>query len=117
MLLIVKKLVPLPFVEAPFFERLVLRQTFLLNFPSRRVLKEVLMPRVAKKTKENFVSPSLASCKHFVKSRKLLELDIEFSLLKLVIRFSLPKHVIGFLLPKLLIKFHSRLDSLTGFEC
>jgi len=61
-LLVVKKLAPLPFVEAPFFKRLVLRQTPCLNFPSKQVLKEVLMPRVAKKTKENFVSPSLASC-------------------------------------------------------
>jgi len=34
-LFIAKELVPLSFVEAPFFQRLVLRQNFHLNFPSR----------------------------------------------------------------------------------
>jgi len=53
---------PLSFVEAPFFRRLFLRQNPYFNFPSRQVLREGLLPRVAKKSKKNFVSPSFASC-------------------------------------------------------
>jgi len=53
---------PLSFVEAPFFRRLFLRQNPYFNFPSKQVLREGLLLRVAKKTKENFVSPSFASC-------------------------------------------------------
>jgi len=53
---------PLSFVEAPFFRRLFLRQNPYFNFPSKQVLKEGLLPKVAKKTKENFVSPSFALC-------------------------------------------------------
>jgi hypothetical protein len=33
-LFIAKKLVPLSFVETPFFQRLVLKQNLCLNFPS-----------------------------------------------------------------------------------
>jgi hypothetical protein len=53
---------PLSFVEAPFFRILFLRQNPYFNFPSRQLLREGLLPRLAKKTKENFVFPSFASC-------------------------------------------------------
>ncbi len=62
MLLITKELVPLSFVEAPFFRKLVLKQNFHLNFPSKWVSRKGLLSKVAKKTKENFASISFASC-------------------------------------------------------
>jgi len=49
-------------VEAPFFRKLVLKQNLYLNFPSKWVSRNDLLPKVAKKTKENFVSISFASC-------------------------------------------------------
>jgi hypothetical protein len=60
-LLIIKELVPLSFVDAPLFRRFVLKQNSCFNFPSRWVLRGGLPPKVARKIKENFVSPSLAS--------------------------------------------------------
>jgi hypothetical protein len=54
-LLITKELVPLSFVEAPFFRKLVLTQNLHFNFPSKWVSKKGLLLKVAKKTKENFV--------------------------------------------------------------
>jgi hypothetical protein len=49
-------------VEAPFFRKLVLKQNLHFNFPLKRVSRKGLLPKVAKKTKENFVSISFASC-------------------------------------------------------
>ncbi len=60
-LFIAKELMPLSFVEAPFFRRLVLRQNPHLNFPSRRVLvlvNEILL-KITKKTKEKYISLAL----------------------------------------------------------
>ncbi len=47
-LFIAKELVPLSFVEAPFFWRLVLKQNPHLNFPSRQVLVIVneILPKI-----------------------------------------------------------------------
>ncbi len=53
---------PLSFVEAPFFKRLVIRKNPCLTFPSRQKLKHDILPRIAKRTKERFVSPTLHSC-------------------------------------------------------
>ncbi len=60
-LFIAKELVPLSFVEGPFFRRLFLRQNPWLTFPSRQKLKHDILPRIAKRTKERFVSPTLHS--------------------------------------------------------
>jgi len=60
-LLIIKKLMSLSFVEAPLFRIFVLRKNYCFNFPSRWVLRGGLLPKVARKIKENFVSPSLTS--------------------------------------------------------
>jgi len=56
-----KELVPLSFVEAPFFRRLVLRQNLRLNFPSRQVIvlvNEILL-KITEKTKEKYISLAL----------------------------------------------------------
>jgi hypothetical protein len=61
-LLIAKEFVPLSFVEAPFFRRLVLRQNPQLTFPSTQKLRHDLLPHIVERTKERFVSPTLHSC-------------------------------------------------------
>ncbi len=54
---------PLSFAQAPYFKRLVLRQNSQLNFPLKQQLKDVnLLLRMAKRTKEKFVSLTLDSC-------------------------------------------------------
>jgi hypothetical protein len=49
-------------VEAPLFWKLVLKENLHFKFPSKRVSTKGLLPKVAKKTKDNFVSISLTSC-------------------------------------------------------
>jgi hypothetical protein len=59
---IVKELVPLSFVKHKFSKILFLKQNPWLNFPSRqKFIRHDLLPRIAKMTKEMFVSPSLVS--------------------------------------------------------
>ncbi len=63
MLLILKEFVPLSFAQATYFKRLVLRQNSQLNFPLKQQLKDVnILLRMAKRTKEKFVSLALDSC-------------------------------------------------------
>jgi hypothetical protein len=59
---IAKELVPLSFVEVPFFRRLVMRQNPCLVFPSRQALLNNILPRLAKQTKERFILSTLKSC-------------------------------------------------------
>jgi len=49
-------------VEAPLCRKLVLKQNPHLNFPLKWVSRKGMLPKVPKRTKENFVSISLASC-------------------------------------------------------
>jgi hypothetical protein len=52
-LLITKVLVPLSFVEATFFRRLIIRQNPRLTFPSRQKLKHDILLGIVERTKEN----------------------------------------------------------------
>jgi hypothetical protein len=61
-LLIAKELVPLSFVETPFFQRLVLKQNPHLNFPSRQVLVNEILLKITKKTKKKYIFSVLESC-------------------------------------------------------
>jgi hypothetical protein len=54
--------VPLFFVEAPFFRRLFLKQNGPFHFPSRHFLMNDILPWVAEKIKEKYVSSILESC-------------------------------------------------------
>jgi hypothetical protein len=63
--------VPLSFVEAPFFRRLVLKQNPWLTFPFRQKLRHYILPRIAKRTKERFIFPTLHSCNTFTVSFNL----------------------------------------------
>jgi hypothetical protein len=67
-MLIAKELVPLSLVEAPFFRRLVLRQNPRLSFPSKQKLRHDILLRIAERTKERFVSPTLDSCNTYIVS-------------------------------------------------
>lgn len=88
MLLIIQELVPLSFVEAPLFWRFVLKQNFGFNFPSRWVLGGGLLPKVARKIKENFVSPSLASYYIYIMSFDLWMSKVDiFDTFVLIIQF------------------------------
>ncbi len=62
MLFIAKELVPLSFVEAPFFRRLILKYNPRLNFPSRQKFRNELLPMITKWTKERFLFLALQSC-------------------------------------------------------
>jgi len=61
-LFIAKELMPLSFVEVPFFQRLVLRQNPHFNFPSRWVLINEILPKIIEKTKEKYIYLTLESC-------------------------------------------------------
>jgi hypothetical protein len=61
-LFIAKELVPLSFVGAPFFQRLILRQNFRFNFPSSRVLVNEVLHKIKKKMKEKYIFSALESC-------------------------------------------------------
>ncbi len=61
-LFIVKELVPLSFVEAPFFRRLILRQHPCFNFPSSWVLINEVLLKITKKMKEKYIFSTLESC-------------------------------------------------------
>ncbi len=61
-LFIAKELVPLSFVEALFFRRLVMRQNPCVVFLSRRALVNDNLPRVAEQTKEMFILSTFKSC-------------------------------------------------------
>jgi hypothetical protein len=60
-LFIVKDLVPLSFVKAPFFQRLILRQNPCFNFPFSRVLVNEVLLTSTEKMKENYISSTLES--------------------------------------------------------
>ncbi len=60
-MLIAKELVPLSFVEAPFFRRLVLRKSLWLIFPFKQKLRHDILLGIAKTTKERFASPTIDS--------------------------------------------------------
>jgi hypothetical protein len=70
-LFIAKKLVPLSFVETPFFWRLVLKQNPHLNFPCRRVLVNEILLKITKKTKQKYISLALDSCNTCIVSFEL----------------------------------------------
>jgi hypothetical protein len=55
-LFITKEFMPLSFVEAPFFRRLILRQNPQLNFPLWQKFKNNFLPMIIEQTKEIFVS-------------------------------------------------------------
>jgi len=61
-LFIAKELVPLSFVKAPFFRRLILKYNPRLNFPSRQKFRNELLPMITKWTKEIFVFLALQLC-------------------------------------------------------
>ncbi len=52
---------PLSFVEAPFFRRLVRRQNVQLIFPSGQKLRHDILPRIVERTKKRFVFPTFDS--------------------------------------------------------
>ncbi len=58
---IAKKLM-LSFVEAPFLKKLILKQNPCINFPSRRILVNDILPRMAELTKDKYVSSLFESC-------------------------------------------------------
>jgi hypothetical protein len=55
-LFIAKELVPLSFVETPFFWKVVLKQNPHLNFPSKRMLVNEILLKITKKMKEKYIS-------------------------------------------------------------
>jgi hypothetical protein len=61
-LFIAKELLPLSFVETPFFRRLVFKQNPHLNFPSMEVLVNEILLKITKKTKEKYISSTFESC-------------------------------------------------------
>jgi hypothetical protein len=61
-LFIVKELVPLSFVEAPFLRTLIFKQNPHFFFPSRHQLMNHILLKLAKKTKTNLIFEVLEAC-------------------------------------------------------
>ncbi len=61
-LFIAKELMSLSFVEAPFFNGLILKQNPHFNFPLRRILVNDILLRMVELTKDKYVFSSLESC-------------------------------------------------------